>query len=345
MKKESLPRRSSRTQRQSFQGLAPYMKKVAKGSMKRHSLYTLCVKASVAKCYEFNLAVPSMARAKSTFFAMSALRGICEDLIILRFIGQLPPKDRQALLGALTDHQLAERIRIQDIFFGSFRPQQPVLRLKDVDSRISASEAAAQTIWKRHGWPNMKRGEMPPVRQIAEKQGLHHLAVLYDYLYRLTSASVHFSVQSLLRSGWGSPTDFVFSTKNFRGYFDQYCGLYGAFLFCLYFEFFGRVLRPGVKQRELVAEIRGGVLYTRRWPELVTFEEMNQREPTRGETFRMIVSALQAATRKRLMSSGANYSRPSTERRMVKQALELLARAAKESKTSTPSAETTQTPD
>jgi hypothetical protein len=79
---------------------------------------------------------------------------------------------------------------------------------------------------------------MPQIRQIAEKQGRHHLAILYDYLYRLTSAGVHFGVQSLLRSGWGNPKQFVFSTKNFDAYFANYCSLYGAFLFCLYFEFF-----------------------------------------------------------------------------------------------------------
>ena len=45
---------------------------------------------------------------------------------------------------------------------------------------------------------------------------MHQLAVLYDYLYRLTSDSVHFNVSSLFRSGWGpSVSQFVFSSKNF----------------------------------------------------------------------------------------------------------------------------------
>jgi hypothetical protein len=108
-----------------------------------------------------------MARAKSAFFMMAALRGICEDLIVLRFVRTLSPNDRKELLSALWFHELSTRIKLQDTFFGSFRPQQPVLRVKDVDTRIASGEAAAQAVWKRNGWPNISRNAMPPIRQIA----------------------------------------------------------------------------------------------------------------------------------------------------------------------------------
>jgi hypothetical protein len=91
---------------------------------------------------------------------------------------------------------------------------------------------------------------------------------------------------SLFRSGWGrSVNQFVFSTKNFHTYFEEYCSLYGAFLFCLYFEFFGSVLRPSPKERSRVDEIRRYVLYKRRWPEMLTFEEMNVAAPAEGKRF------------------------------------------------------------
>ena len=232
------------------------------------------------------------------------------------------------LFRSLSGHELAARTKLQDAFFRSFRPQQPVLRLKDVDTLIASSEAAARAVWNANGWPNMRKGAMPAIRQIAEKQGLEQLAVLYDYLYRLTSAGVHFSVQSLLRSGWGTtPKAFVFSAKNFHPYFEQYCSLYGAFLLCLYFEFFGSVLRPGSKERATIAEIRQQVLYAGRWPEMVTFEEMNQKPPEGGEAFRMIVSALQVVSRRRLITKGANYSnKRSSERKLVREVLQVLAK-------------------
>jgi hypothetical protein len=172
----------------------------------------------------------------------------------------------------------------------------------------------------------MQKGAMPKIRQIAEKQGLHQLAVLYDYLYRLTSSSVHFSIQALLRSGWGSPKHFVFSTKNFDRYFEVYCSLYGAFMFCLYFEFFRTVLRPGAKERAIVDKIRERILYTARWPEMVTFEEMNQKPPEGGEVMRMILSAAQAASRKRLISKGMGYDgKRSPERRLMSKLFRAIA--------------------
>jgi hypothetical protein len=328
MPKKTLSKKNKRTDSLAhFRALEAYVAKIAKGALGRHRMYTICVKASASKCFEFNLAVPKFAEAKTAFYAMAALRGICEDLIVLRFIGKLPAKDRERLIIALSRGELANRTKLQNSFFDAFRPQQPVLRMKDADSAIGRSEAAARAIWNRHGWPNLNRGAMPPVRQIAEKQGLHQLAILYDYLYRLTSAAVHFNVQSLLRSGWGSPEDFVFSTKNFHGYFSQYCSVYGAFTFCLYFEFFGSVLRPTAKERAIVDKIREAVLFEARWPEMVTFEEMNQKAPAGGDTLRMVVSALQAASRKRLITRGIDYrNKRSSERRTVSKLLGIISK-------------------
>jgi hypothetical protein len=313
-----------------LKALRTYMADVAKGTIHKHKMFSLCVKASACKCFEFNLAVRDFAKSKSAFFAMSSLRGICEDLIVLGFISKMPSKDREQLVKALSSHEIGTRIKLQDTFFNAIRPQQPVLRLHDADTLIASAGTDARAVWQRHGWPKLDKGAMPHIRQIAEKQGIHQLAVLYDFLYRLTSAGVHFNVQSLLRTGRGTPTRFVFSAKNFQGYFANYCSLYGRFLFCLYFEFFSAILRPTANERAIVDEIRKGVLFTPRWPEMVTYEEMNQQPPADGETFRMIVSALQAVSRKRLISKGLNYNKKqSSERRLVSRALRALSAAGR----------------
>jgi GNAT superfamily N-acetyltransferase len=65
-----------------FEALKPFVKRVAVGSA-RQSFFTLCVKASLAKCFEFNLAVRNVKNLDESFFWMPALRGICEDLIVL----------------------------------------------------------------------------------------------------------------------------------------------------------------------------------------------------------------------------------------------------------------------
>lgn len=286
-----------------FKKLRPFMKKIAFGNMERTSMFGLCVKASVVKCFEFNLAMPHISRRKHAFFAMSSLRGICEDLIVLNFLKRLPAADRQKLLIALSSYELAKHAKSQSKFFTAMRPQQSVLSLQDPDTTISKSRDAACAIWNSHGWPNLKKNEMPQLKQIAERQSKTQLAVLYDYLYSLTSAGVHFSTQSLLRSGWGSaPNKLTFSSKAFHIYFEQYCAVYGAFMFCVYFELFRPLLRPGPKELATIKKIRESVLFTPRWPEMVTYEEMNLPPPKVSLISQMIASAIDASTRTRLIS-------------------------------------------
>lgn len=322
-------RQSKSRRSQSFKDLpklAGYFSRVSQARLARFSMYSVCVKASAAKCFEFNLATRDFQTSGTAFFAVSALRGICEDLIVLRFIGKLPLRDRGILLAALVQNELHTRVKQQDAFFSAFRPQQPVLRIRDVDKKIDDSISAASAIWNKYGWPNLTRKAMPPIREIAEKQSLHLLAILYDYFYRLTSIGVHFNVQSLLRLGWGpSQGSFAFSTKNFSGYFEDYCSLYGAFMLCLYFEFFAQVIKPGAKETAIVKSIREEILMRRRWPEMITFEEMNLKEPEEKGFLRQIVTAIQAVTRKRLVMRPVNYRKGrSAERATLKEVTKAL---------------------
>ncbi len=66
----------------------------------------------------------------------------------------------------------------------------------------------------------------------------------------------------------------TFSTSNLNSYFTALNRVYGGFLFCLYFEYFGRFLRSGSSNQALVEKIRETLVMEARWPEMVTFEEM-----------------------------------------------------------------------
>jgi hypothetical protein len=284
-----------------FKKLEQFANKVALGAFRRNQLFSLCVKASFIKCYEFNVHARRDPKATDAFFSVSSLRGICEDLIVLNYIKRMPRQDREELIPLLMAHDVHSRTKCQDAFFTAARPQQPVLRIKDVESKIGEIESKIQAIWNRHGWPGLHNGSMPQIRQIADKQGQPILARLYDYLYRLTSAGVHFNVQSLLRSGWGTKKNFRFSTHNFDRYFSEYASTYGAFLFVVYFEFFGRFLRPNQTETEIVSEIRKSVILKSRWPEMVTFEEMNLDVPQDSNILRLVYSFMQAEEQKLLI--------------------------------------------
>jgi len=275
-----------------FEKLKPFMDKVSVGSFRPSKLFSLCVKASVVKCFEFNL--HARQNTDDAFFSLPSLRGICEDLIVLNYIKGMPKKHRERLIQLLMNHDVASRIKSQDAFFKVARPQQPVLRLKNLERRIGSLKKKICAIWNKHGWPNLQNKTMPPVSQIADKQGQEVLSKLYDYLYRLTSAGVHFNVQSLLRSGWGEKRRGKFSTRNFNTYFSAYTRIYGAYLFCVCFEFFGKFLRPPKEVSDTIAEIRKTVFLESRWPEMVTFEEMNIKVPQDNGILRIALSFIQA---------------------------------------------------
>jgi hypothetical protein len=281
------------------------MQKTSVGGIRSDGLFVLCLKASLAKCYEFNIAARTHKQDDSAFFLVPALRGICEDLIVLKFINGLPSADRENLVGLLMAYDVHSRVDTQSKFFAEVRPQQPVLRLRNVDRVLAETERKIREVWNRHGWPNMRRGTMPPVRQIAERLGQSALATLYDYLYRFTSGTVHFNVQSLLRSGWGdSPERCCFSTTHFQRYFSAFASVYGAFLFCVFFEFFKPHLRPTAKVSRIISAIRQDIILEPRWPEMVTFEEMNIQPPEDRGILRVVLSAIQAEETETLLDIG-----------------------------------------
>ena len=70
-----------------------------------------------------------------------------------------------------------------------------------------------------------------------------------------------------------------FSTKNFEAYYRAFAVIYGSFLFCIYFELLRSHLRPDTNTMQTVDKIRETIRRIGRWPEIVTFEEMNLKSP------------------------------------------------------------------
>ena len=108
-----------------------------------------CIRASVAKCFEFNLAVRQRKNFEEAFFWMPTLRGICEDLIVLNFVKSMPLADREELIRLIMVHDVYKRAHLQERFFREIRIQQAVLCFKDMPAHISSLEGQIHRIW--HG--------------------------------------------------------------------------------------------------------------------------------------------------------------------------------------------------
>ncbi|MZH02355.1 MAG: hypothetical protein F3745_02840 [Nitrospinae bacterium] len=180
-----------------FKELGKYVDGVGRTELKKGVLFSSCVRASFVKCYEFNLLAWDEKNLKSAFFWLPTLRGICEDLIVLNFVQSIPKKEREQFIGDLMQYETHDRSKTQEAFFDRARPHQPYLRSPISKKQLTSLEDRVRHVWRTYGWSNINKNIRPPTRQIAEKHGGEILATLYDYLYRLTSESVHFNVRGL----------------------------------------------------------------------------------------------------------------------------------------------------
>jgi hypothetical protein len=259
--------------------LKPFIEMVGVGDLRSDGPLLSCVRASIVKAYEFSEFSYVRMRGEFAFHCLGALRSICEDLIILKFISGLPPNDQASVISADIRMTLDASLKRQKPFFRLFRPGQPILGGQLGGDHLAKMDAELALIWQSNGWPRKRDGNLPPTQQIAQKIGAGTLEVIYNYIYRLTSGTVHFSARALMRSGWGCEHKVVYSTANMGRYYLQFCQIYSVFLFSIYFEFFGDLLNADVEVRNQVKSLRNALVMYPRWPEMITFEEMNKDLP------------------------------------------------------------------
>lgn len=121
----------------------------------------------------------------------------------------------------------------------------------------------------------------------------------YDYFYRIASDIVHFSPRIAMRSGWGSsPRDSTFATNNFARYYRNFSQIYSVYLFTLLCKVFRRDLGPRTDFMDQIRQLQLILHEELRWPEALTFEEMNVRGPDNILRFFMRTFHEQKTTKK-----------------------------------------------
>ena len=234
------------------------------------------VQAATAKCVEFNIAANrNPTRDAPAMMLMSTLRGVTEDLICLTYLLGLKGELRKRLIALLLNENLAKGIDVQREFFEANNPLQPVLGGgSDSGSTSTRADQAKKDV--KAFWTAAGHKRAPTVRDMAAKVGLDST---YEFIYFATSNFVHFNPSALLRMGWGGTTGpFTFSIENINAYYRNFASFYGAILFIGFeasfgLEHFSEDVGGEVKRLiALVGEVQ-------RWPEVITFEEMNMQPP------------------------------------------------------------------
>jgi len=122
-----------------------------------------------------------------------------------------------------------------------------------------------------------------PTAYLMAEEG--NLGKMYRYFYHATSRLVHFNPHLLMKLSWGKcesldkenlkKAKFKVSTNNFNTYYEEFCKFYGSYLFIKFTDLFKKYLVISEYLNEQINEIRVVFSDNRRWPELITFEELN----------------------------------------------------------------------
>jgi hypothetical protein len=260
------------------------VKKISKYSIKQESTYFSLLRAALLKNFEFNIFIWK-ADKKHSFFNTATLRGICEDIIALNFIGNFAEKNRNELVEKLFLLNILESCETQANFFKVNKSYQPVLNLNQTNKNTTPAqlkEDIKAIVKKQHPGLQIKSNGLPSIYKMSEDCGLKEL---YDYLYAATSRWVHFSPHILIRMGWDEPEDDLgsfckVSTENFSQYYLDFTRFYATYLFTKFCDVFQEKLDLSKDFIELVEQLIGLIDDTARWPEIVTFEEMNRKPPS-----------------------------------------------------------------
>ena len=234
--------------------------------------------SSMAKCLDFNVAANDEDDNKNRpFFLAGNCRVICEELIYVSFLRSIDKQQANELGLALNNAMCRRSVLAQTRFFAANNPLQPTIggfmTADEQEIEIRNAESNLNDLWSRHGFAGKNS---PRIRDLSRRVSL---TATYDYVYHMTSNFVHFNPPHLLKTGWG-PIDgpFVFSVENFHGYYLDVARFLGAILFLGYVTMFPEALTRRLSQ-EYVETVTQALESNVRWPEIVTFEEMNQRPP------------------------------------------------------------------
>jgi hypothetical protein len=244
----------------------------------RTEMFTMLSKAAISKCLDFNILVNRVGRRPDETFALvSNLRGISEDLISLVYFSRFDRSRVQELIQLLLRLNLVEGVATQAAFFANNNPLQMVfgggISRHQAERNISEARGAIREFWGQLG-SNKLNG--PTIRDMAKDIGL---SSTYEYIYYVASNFVHFNPANLLRTGWGDlKGPFDFSLRHMSPYYQAFASFYG----CILFIGFHSAFSPQYFTKDLSKEIARLIKLindVQRWPEIITFEEMNQGRP------------------------------------------------------------------
>ena len=227
-----------------------------------------------AKCIEFNFYILNKEKTGS-FFLLSSLRSITEELIAFKYIMLRYSGDKNELISTYANKNCYDSVIAQQNFFKKIGSEQRIMNDALIPDILKEASQKLKEFWQNEGLN--KEREFPTVAHMAVDG---KLIKLYDYLYSASSSHVHFNPHIILRTGWTEnmnerPQIHKFSTNNFDEYYEKFIIYYGSFLFIEMVQAFKKELKLNSEFLTHYKRVKSIVDDEKQIPELVTFEEFN----------------------------------------------------------------------
>lgn len=244
-------------------------------------IYRSTLISAFVKCFEFNIFINGGEVSNRSFYDTSFLRGICEDLISLKFLLKISEEQREHITSSYLGYLINTSALAQGSYFSNDRPFQPIVNLVDIEHQILLHSQALNSSWEDLGY--RKDRIFPSVENMAIDVKLKDL---YGFLYHATSRAVHFSPNVLLRTGWYNPSEesvIKFSASNFSEYYAFFNSHYASILFIEYIAAFKKFLSFNKALTSAARKLKDIQSQLPFFPEIVTFEELNIKRPSNLE--------------------------------------------------------------
>jgi len=110
----------------------------------------VALRAAFAKTFDFNSYVTALKSSSHSFYHTATLRGVCEDLIVLKAIKDITTEDRSNLVMYLQLNEMFSTMRTQGKFFKSNHHQ--IVLDEEYANKMSQDEfGKAMALYKKHG--------------------------------------------------------------------------------------------------------------------------------------------------------------------------------------------------
>ncbi len=234
-------------------------------------VFKLTIRIAFIKSLQLNQQLHSKIEDEYSFLFLSTLRGVCEEIIVLKYINDfIKNHDKSLLISALLKNSIRKDLEQQTAFINKYRPAQPVLNESLAES--FPGENISEILSRNNIISNKGeiRKDLPPIEQMASKVGLSEL---YNYIYRASCNFVHFNPRIMLRTVWyenNQPENSKISITNFNKYYYSFSSFYGSYLFGLLFQEFKDFLQVDAENKIKIVEIMEHIRKTTHYPELVT---------------------------------------------------------------------------